>query len=91
VAHCAASSDLLYSGVAAGGTTREVDYGAYPDHLWALEAVGSSYHYATKLVDTWVTTGGGYALSGYPFSVRCVVALERHPQKGYGRLPCVLK
>jgi len=76
VAYCKISSNKLYSGVCGAGGETGCNFDATPSSVWGKEGDSShvSKHYRCYLYPTWGC--GGY-WSGQPFSVRCVVALER--------------
>jgi len=73
-AFCARSSNIVYSGVVGAGTTTENSFGANPNYVWAKEVGGTSNHWSYGLNDVWFEYNHW---SGHPFSVRCVVALNK--------------
>jgi len=85
VAYCHQSSTEVYSGICGAGGETGCGFSAFPHHIWAKEAYGTSYHHTGLLYADWEY---GYRWSGFPFSVRCVVALDGNNCE-YGRLPCV--
>jgi len=74
VAYCWHSSDVLYSGVCGAGGESPCSFTADPDALWAREASTASRHHRCYLNAGW---GDGDEWSGWPMSVRCVVALDK--------------
>jgi len=73
LAWCAWSSNELYHGIAGADTDFERGFNAAPDAIWAKGDAGSPKYYRGALWDNWNLAG---EWSGWPLSVRCVVALE---------------